>query len=132
MPLYESAEATAERVGETERDWMFNMRNLTIFPNMQIGENASSQLRVIRPLAARKTEMRTWCLAPKGESANARRQRIRQYEDFFNPSGHGDARRHRRLRELPARVCEPGRAVAAGLLRAAWRRAAKAAMPIPR
>ena len=31
--------------------------------------------------------MRTWCLAPKGESANARRLRIRQYEDFFNPSG---------------------------------------------
>jgi benzoate/toluate 1,2-dioxygenase alpha subunit len=31
--------------------------------------------------------MRTWCLAPKGESAAARRQRIRQYEDFFNPSG---------------------------------------------
>jgi benzoate/toluate 1,2-dioxygenase alpha subunit len=63
------------------------MRNLTIFPNMQIAENASSQLRVIRPLSAGRTEMRTWCLAPKGESAAARRQRIRQYEDFFNPSG---------------------------------------------
>jgi benzoate/toluate 1,2-dioxygenase alpha subunit len=42
---------------------------------------------MIRPLAASRTEMRTWCLAPKGESAEARRQRIRQYEDFFNPSG---------------------------------------------
>jgi benzoate/toluate 1,2-dioxygenase alpha subunit len=31
--------------------------------------------------------MRTWCIAPKGESAAARRQRIRQYEDFFNPTG---------------------------------------------
>jgi benzoate/toluate 1,2-dioxygenase alpha subunit len=31
--------------------------------------------------------MRTWCIAPRGESAAARRQRIRQYEDFFNPSG---------------------------------------------
>jgi hypothetical protein len=31
--------------------------------------------------------MRTWCIGPKGESKDARRQRIRQYEDFFNPSG---------------------------------------------
>jgi len=87
LPLYEHAEALARRHGEARRDWMFNMRNLTIFPNLQIAENASSQLRVIRPLSAGRTEMRTWCIAPKGESAAARRQRIRQYEDFFNPSG---------------------------------------------
>ena len=31
--------------------------------------------------------MHTWCLAPRGESAAARATRIRQYEDFFNPSG---------------------------------------------
>ncbi|WP_068073067.1 aromatic ring-hydroxylating oxygenase subunit alpha [Novosphingobium lentum] len=87
MPLFESADALATRVGTGARDWMFNMRNLTIFPNLQIAENASSQLRVIQPISAGRTEMRTWCIAPKGESAEARRQRIRQYEDFFNPSG---------------------------------------------
>jgi benzoate/toluate 1,2-dioxygenase alpha subunit len=87
MPLHERATEIADRVGEARRDWMFNMRNLTIFPNLQIGESASSQLRVIRPLAANRTEMRTWCIAPIGESATARRLRIRQYEDFFNPSG---------------------------------------------
>jgi benzoate/toluate 1,2-dioxygenase subunit alpha len=87
LPLYERADELLTRVGEEARNWMFNMRNLTIFPNLQIAENASSQLRVIRPLAVNKTEMRTWCIAPKGESAAARRQRIRQYEDFFNPSG---------------------------------------------
>jgi benzoate/toluate 1,2-dioxygenase alpha subunit len=87
MPLFESAAALGERHGEDKRNWMFNMRNLTIFPNLQIAENASSQLRVIRPLGAGRTEMRTWCIAPKGEGAAARRQRIRQYEDFFNPSG---------------------------------------------
>ena len=87
MPLYESAEQLAQRHGAAKRDWMFNMRNLTIFPNLQIAENASSQLRVIRPIAVDRTEMRTWCIAPKGESAAARRLRIRQYEDFFNPSG---------------------------------------------
>lgn len=87
IPLYERAAQLAERHGEGKRDWMFNMRNLTIFPNLQVAENASSQLRVIRPLAPGLTEMRTWCIAPKGEGAAARRQRIRQYEDFFNPTG---------------------------------------------
>jgi benzoate/toluate 1,2-dioxygenase alpha subunit len=66
---------------------MFNMRNVTIFPNLQIAENASSQMRVIRPIAADLTEMQTWCIAPRGESAQARALRIRQYEDFFNPTG---------------------------------------------
>ena len=87
LPLYERAVELGERVGEAARDWMFNMRNLTIFPNLQIAENASSQLRIIRPLSASRTEMQTWCIAPKDEGAGARRQRIRSYEDFFNPSG---------------------------------------------
>lgn len=87
MPLYERAADLAERFGPAKRDWMFNMRNLTIFPNLQVAENASSQLRIIRPIAPDRTEMQTWCIAPKGESAAARRQRIRQYEDFFNPTG---------------------------------------------
>lgn len=87
LPLYERAEQLEREFGRARRDWMFNMRNLTLFPNAQIAENASSQLRVIRPLAVNRTEMITWCVAPAGESAAARRQRIRQYEDFFNPSG---------------------------------------------
>jgi benzoate/toluate 1,2-dioxygenase alpha subunit len=87
LPLYERAGELAEKFGTDKRDWMFNMRNLTIFPNLQVAENASSQLRVIRPISPGLTEMRTWCIAPKGESAEARRHRIRQYEDFFNPTG---------------------------------------------
>src|SRR5690606_29459974 len=87
LPLYERAGELAEKFGTDKRDWMFNMRNLTIFPNLQVAENASSQLRVIRPISPGLTEMRTWCIAPKGESAEARRHRIRQYEDSFNPTG---------------------------------------------
>jgi benzoate/toluate 1,2-dioxygenase alpha subunit len=86
-PLFERSAILAERLGEARRDWIFNMRNLTIFPNLQVAENASSQLRVIEPISASRTRMRTWCIGPKGESREARRQRIRQYEDFFNPSG---------------------------------------------
>lgn len=84
---FERADQLTQEFGEAKCSWMFNMRNLTIFPNMQIAENASSQLRVIRPIGPDLTEMQTWCIAPKGESADARAFRIRQYEDFFNPTG---------------------------------------------
>ena len=67
--------------------WMMSVRNITMFPNAQFAENASLQLRIWRPLAADRTEMRTFCLAPVGEPAEARALRIRQYEEFFNPSG---------------------------------------------
>ncbi len=87
LPLYERSEQLAALHGAGKRDWMMYSRNLTLFPNVQFAENASSQLRIIRPLAANRTEMRTFCMAPIGESAEARRRRIRQYEDFFNPSG---------------------------------------------
>lgn len=84
---FERADQLLERFGTAKANWMFNMRNLTIFPNLQLAENASSQMRVIRPLAPNLTEMQTWCLAPRGESPSARALRIRQYEDFFNPTG---------------------------------------------
>src|SRR5262249_8875296 len=44
-------------------------------------------IRTIRPLSVDRTEMRIQCIAPIGESADARERRIRQFEDFFNPSG---------------------------------------------
>ena len=47
----------------------------------------SSQIRVFRPLAVDKTEVTIYCIAPVGETPEARNHRIRQYEDFFNASG---------------------------------------------
>lgn len=46
-----------------------------------------SQLRITRPLSVDRTEITIYCIAPKGESAEARARRVRQYEDFFNVSG---------------------------------------------
>ena len=46
-----------------------------------------TQIRHFRPIAPDKTEVTIYCIAPKGESAEARAHRIRQYEDFFNASG---------------------------------------------
>jgi benzoate/toluate 1,2-dioxygenase subunit alpha len=87
LPLAERLSEIVARVGEARAKWIFTTRNLTIFPNLQLAENASSQLRIIRPLAVDRTEMTTFCIGPVGESREARRLRIRQYEDFFNPSG---------------------------------------------
>lgn len=86
-PLYCALPEIEKRVGTVKAKWMMYVRNLTLFPNMQIAENASMQLRIIRPLAVDRTEMLTYCVAPKGEPAGARIKRLRQYEDFFNPTG---------------------------------------------
>ncbi len=80
-------EALRQRVGDTRWKWMMRNRNLTIYPNLQVIDISSLQVRTWRPLAPDKTEMTSHCLAPIGESAEARELRIRQYEDFFNPSG---------------------------------------------
>ena len=75
-------------ISELRAKWAGSARNLTIFPNLQIVDNVTSvMLRVLHPLAVDKTEMHTHCLAPVGEDADLRAARIRDYEDFFNPSG---------------------------------------------
>jgi benzoate/toluate 1,2-dioxygenase alpha subunit/2,4,5-trichlorophenoxyacetic acid oxygenase 1 len=83
----ERLESVRQRVGATRAKWMLRQRNLTIFPNLQVIDILSAQVRTWRPLAANKTEMVSHCLAPVGESPAARALRIRNYEDFFNPSG---------------------------------------------
>jgi phenylpropionate dioxygenase-like ring-hydroxylating dioxygenase large terminal subunit len=45
------------------------------------------QVRINRPLAPDRTEITTYCIAPKGESRAARLRRLRQYEEFHNPTG---------------------------------------------
>ncbi len=86
-PLYLDHEAVERRVGATRIKWMYYTRNALFFPNMQLLENQSLQVRVNRPLSANETEITTYCIAPKGESRAARTLRIRQYEEFYNPSG---------------------------------------------
>ena len=71
----------------------------------------SSQIRMYRPISVDKTEVTIYCIAPKGESAEARAHRIRQYEDFFNASRHGDAGRPGGVPLLPDRLHGARRAV---------------------
>jgi anthranilate 1,2-dioxygenase (deaminating, decarboxylating) large subunit len=76
--------------GEKKADWMMHrLRNLNLWPSLFLMDQISSQLRIIRPLAWNRTEILSQCIAVKGESAQDRENRIRQFEDFFNVSGMG-------------------------------------------
>ncbi len=86
-PLYAGLAELRQRVGATRADWMLRTRQVNVFPNLQLASNAALQMRVIRPLAVDLTEITSYCLAPVGEKPEQRRRRLRQYEDFFNPSG---------------------------------------------
>jgi phenylpropionate dioxygenase-like ring-hydroxylating dioxygenase large terminal subunit len=75
------------RVGDTRADWMLKLRNAHFFPNMQISEVNALMLRTFRPVSVDLTEMRSWCIGLVGEPPETRALRLRQFEDFFNPSG---------------------------------------------
>jgi benzoate/toluate 1,2-dioxygenase alpha subunit len=87
-PLHDRRDELVERVGAERADWMIGkLRNLCLYPNVFLMDQMSSQIRHFRPISVDKTEVTIYCIAPKGESAEARAHRIRQYEDFFNASG---------------------------------------------
>jgi phenylpropionate dioxygenase-like ring-hydroxylating dioxygenase large terminal subunit len=86
-PNYPQMQQIRRRVGDLRADWMLKLRNTHIFPNLQIADAISLMLRTFRPLAVDLTEMRSFCLAPIGEPRELRAWRLRQFEDFFNPSG---------------------------------------------
>jgi len=78
----------AARLGPVKAEWIVGRsRNLAIYPNVFLMDQAGTQIRVVRPVAVDKTEIRIFCFAPVGEPAAARARRLRQYEDFFNASG---------------------------------------------
>jgi benzoate/toluate 1,2-dioxygenase alpha subunit len=87
-PLYERRQELVDQSGEAKANWMINVaRNLCIYPNVYLMDQFSSQIRQYRPIAVDQTEVTIHCIAPKGESADARAARIRRYEDFFNATG---------------------------------------------
>jgi benzoate/toluate 1,2-dioxygenase alpha subunit len=87
-PIAEQREALAERVGAVRARWMVERQcNLALFPNLQLMDQNSTQIRVIRPVAPGLTEVRSYCFAPRGETPAVREKRIRRFEDFFSGSG---------------------------------------------
>ncbi|OJY20363.1 Rieske 2Fe-2S domain-containing protein [Pandoraea sp. 64-18] len=91
-PVYAHRDEIKARVGDVKADFIVNQtRNLCLYPNVFLMDQFSTQIRVVRPLSVDKTEVSIFCFAPKGESAEVRAHRIRQYEDFFNVTGMGTA-----------------------------------------
>jgi len=91
-PIWNQREQLAERVGQERADIIVSQtRNLCLYPNVFLMDQFGTQIRVARPLSVNQTEISIFCFGPKGESAEDRAIRIRQYEDFFNVSGMGTA-----------------------------------------
>ena len=87
-PNFPRHQEFTDKFGKPVADWMIERsRNLCLYPNVYLMDQFGSQIRLLRPLAVDKTEVTIYCIAPKGESPEARSRRIRQYEDFFNVSG---------------------------------------------
>jgi benzoate/toluate 1,2-dioxygenase alpha subunit len=87
-PNYPRHAEFSEKFGKPTADWMIERsRNLCLYPNVYLMDQFGSQIRLLRPISVDKTEVTIYCIAPKGESDEARSRRIRQYEDFFNVSG---------------------------------------------
>ncbi len=87
-PLFPKLAELTQKYGKAKGEFMVTgSRNLCVYPNVFIMDQFSTQIRHFRPVSVDQTEVTIYCIAPKGESAEARAQRIRQYEDFFNASG---------------------------------------------
>ncbi|MGD7002025.1 benzoate 1,2-dioxygenase large subunit [Corynebacterium halotolerans] len=87
-PVYGRLDELKEMHGNERGEFMVNAsRNLCLYPNVYIMDQFSTQIRRLEPIDVDKTEVTIWCIAPKGESAENRAARIRQYEDFFNATG---------------------------------------------
>lgn len=85
---YPARPEVEQRIGTVRADWSLGkLRNLFLYPSVFLMDNRGSQIRVIRPIAVDQTEVVTYAIAPVGESPELKRKRLRQYEDFFNPSG---------------------------------------------
>ena len=87
-PNWDKRDEWAKQFGDETADWMVKRsRNLCLYPNVYLMDQFSSQIRVFRPISVNRTEVTIYCIAPVGESAQARAHRLRQYEDFFNATG---------------------------------------------
>ena len=66
---------------------MLKQRNVVCFPNLQMADQITPFLRLIRPISVDRTELCNLLLAPRGEAPELRAWRLRQFEDFINPGG---------------------------------------------
>lgn len=87
-PLFPATERIEKEFDAVKAHWMLKRgRNLLVFPNLVLNDLASTHIRTHRPLSPTRCEVTIWCIAPKGEPAEARAARLRKFEDFFLVTG---------------------------------------------
>ena len=86
-PIHPVMDEIRSRVGGVRADWMIDLRNTAMFPNVLVLDTVVPHVRVVRPLTTQLTEVQTYSLAPVGEAPHLRAWRMRQLEDFLNPAG---------------------------------------------
>ncbi|MBM3486835.1 MAG: Rieske 2Fe-2S domain-containing protein [Alphaproteobacteria bacterium] len=87
-PIWERKDDLERRLTPAQVKWILTRgRNLYLFPNMMLMDNPSTQIRVLKPIAADRAEVTVYCIAPKGESQKARIGRLRKFEDFYLTTG---------------------------------------------
>ena len=87
-PLWTQKERLEREFSPERVNWMlYRGKNLFIFPNVLIMDNPSTQIRVIQPVSPDSAEITVRCVAPVGESPEARAARLRKFEDFYLTTG---------------------------------------------
>ncbi len=87
-PIWEARERLQKDLTPSQVDWILTKgRNLYLFPNVMLMDNPSTQIRLMKPLAADRVDVTVYCIAPVGESRTARAGRLRKFEDFYLTAG---------------------------------------------
>ena len=87
-PVFETRARLEKALPPEHVRWIIERgRNLCVFPNVMIMDNPSTQIRVLNPLSPDRCDVTVYCIAPIGESRNARMARLRKFEDFYPTAG---------------------------------------------
>ena len=87
-PLWLQKDRLDQEFSAEKVEWMlYRTRNLFMFPNAFLMDNPSTQIRTMRPISAHVCEVTVRCIAPVGESREARAARLRKFEDFYLTTG---------------------------------------------
>ena len=101
-PLWDRRDELKAKFGQAKGDWMLKYsRNLCLYPNVYIMDQFCSQIRHFRPIAVDKTEVTIYCIAPKGESAEARAAPDPAVRGLLQRQRHGHPGRPRGVPLLP-------------------------------
>ncbi len=87
-PIFRKKKWLEENLPPEHVRWILTRgRNLSVFPNVMIMDNPSTQIRVVRPVSAERAEVTVYCIAPVGEDPEIRAARLRKFEDFYLTAG---------------------------------------------